>query len=40
MEKKVTLEGLAKLIFEELTPKLEKNVGVLIFAKERAKFEG
>jgi len=33
-------EDLAKLIFDELKPKLENNQGLSIFAKERAKFEG
>ena len=33
-------EGLAKLIFNEIKPKLENNQGLSIFAKERAKFEG
>ncbi|MEM2130119.1 MAG: hypothetical protein QXZ70_05935 [Candidatus Bathyarchaeia archaeon] len=31
---------IAELIFSEMTPKLENNNGVSIFAKERAKFEG
>lgn len=35
-----TFEKLAKIIFKEITPKLENNIGVAIFAKERAKFEG
>jgi hypothetical protein len=34
------LEVLADTIFNELRPKLEKNQGLSIFAKERAKFEG
>ena len=34
-----TFEELTKIIFEEITPKLENNCGVAIFAKERAKFE-
>jgi len=33
-------EDLANLIFSEIKPKLEKNQGLSIFAKERAKFEG
>lgn len=33
-------EDLAKLIFNEIKPKLENNQGLSIFAKERAKFEG
>lgn len=33
-------EKLSELIFDEITPKLENNQGVSIFAKERAKFEG
>ena len=37
---KTTFEKLTKIIFEEITPKLENNIGVAIFAKERAKFEG
>ncbi len=33
-------DKLSKLIFEEIIPKLEKNKGVYVFAKHRAKFEG
>jgi len=33
-------ERLGKLIFEEITQKIENNQGASIFAKERAKFEG
>ena len=33
-------KDLANLIFDEITPKLENNQGLSIFAKERAKFEG
>lgn len=33
-------KDLANLIFDEMTPKLENNQGLSIFAKERAKFEG
>jgi hypothetical protein len=33
-------EDLAKLIFNEIKPKVENNQGLSIFAKERAKFEG
>jgi len=33
-------ENLTKLIFGELKPKLETNLGLSIFARERAKFEG
>jgi len=31
---------LSKLIFSEIKPKLESNLGLSIFARERAKFEG
>lgn len=37
---KITFEELAEIIFKEIIPKLENNVGVGIFAKQRAKFEG
>jgi hypothetical protein len=40
MMMKITFEKLAKIIFEKIIPKLENNIGVSIFAKERAKFEG
>jgi len=33
-------EKFAKLIFDEMKPKLESSQGLSIFAKERAKFEG
>jgi hypothetical protein len=33
-------KDLAKLIFNEIKPKLENSQGLSIFAKERAKFEG
>jgi hypothetical protein len=33
-------ESLAQLIFNNMVPKLERNNGLFIFAKERAKFEG
>lgn len=33
-------EKLAHLIFTEMKPKLENHQGLLIFARERAKFEG
>ncbi|MEM1971192.1 MAG: hypothetical protein QXK74_07300 [Candidatus Nitrosocaldaceae archaeon] len=33
-------EQLAKIIFDEMKPKLENNNGLSIFARERAKFEG
>ncbi len=33
-------EDLAKLIFNEIKPKVGNNQGLSIFAKERAKFEG
>ena len=35
-----TFKELAEIIFEEIIPKLENNIGIAIFAKERAKFEG
>lgn len=35
-----TFEKLAEIIFKEMVSKLENNIGVAIFAKERAKFEG
>ena len=40
MAVETTFEELTKTIFEKITPKLEKNKGLKIFAKERAKFEG
>lgn len=33
-------EEISEIIFRQITPKLESNQGVSIFAKERAKFEG
>lgn len=33
-------ERLSELIFDKVIPKLENNQGLLIFARERAKFEG
>jgi len=33
-------DNLAKIIFSGIIPKLERNDGLAIFAKERAKFEG
>lgn len=33
-------EKLTEIIFKEIIPKLENNIGVAIFAKERAKYEG
>ncbi len=33
-------DEISEIIFGQLTPKLESNQGVSIFAKERAKFEG
>lgn len=36
----IEFEDLAKLIFDEIKPKLENSQGLSIFAKERAKFEG
>lgn len=33
-------EELAKIIFNEIKPKLENHQGLSIFARERAKFEG
>ena len=36
----MTFEKLAEIVLKEITPKLENNIGVAIFAKERAKFEG
>jgi len=33
-------EELTEVIFKQITPKLENNSGLAIFAKERAKFEG
>ena len=36
----ITFDNLAKIIFSEIIPKLERSYGLAIFAKERAKFEG
>ena len=36
----VEFDDLAELIFNEIIPKLEGNVGISVFARERAKFEG
>jgi len=33
-------EELSVLIFNEIKPKLETHLGLSLFAKERAKFEG
>lgn len=33
-------DELAELIFSEMIPKLENNLGISVFVKERAKFEG
>ena len=37
---KVTFKKLAEIVFKDIIPKLKKNNGASIFAKERAKFEG
>jgi len=37
---KATFKKLAEIVFKDIIPKLKKNDGVSIFAKERAKFEG
>ncbi|USS40458.1 hypothetical protein NF865_09160 [Thermococcus aggregans] len=36
----ITFEKLAEVIFKDIIPKLENNIGVAVFCKERAKFEG
>ena len=37
---KITFKKLANIIFKEIILKMENNSGLVIFAKERAKFEG
>jgi len=36
----MNFEYLSKIIFDEITPKLEQNSGLAVFAEKRAKFEG
>lgn len=40
MNMTVTFEELANIIFDGIIPKLKKNDGLAVFARNRSKFEG